>query len=259
METRFVDSADGTKLRVVRWGDAGRDVLCIGGLAEHAGRYDHVANAFVAAGWRFTVVEMRGHGHSGGRRSHVFRWSEYVDDVKAVLPLMEGDWVMLSHSMGGLIACESLNAGVKPAKLVLSNPLLALKLTVPPVKAAAGKVLSKVWPTLALANEVKGEALSRDPAVGIAYNADPLICHKVTGRWFTEMLAAQTRAMAANYSVPMAFFLGSADPVNDPAASKTLAAKKNSFVKVYPDMRHEIFNEIGKEGVIADVVAWVAG
>ena len=47
MEASFIDSADGTRLRTVRWGTAGRDLLVVPGLAEHAGRYDHVAAWFV--------------------------------------------------------------------------------------------------------------------------------------------------------------------------------------------------------------------
>ena len=51
MEASFIDSADGTRLRTVRWGTAGRDLLVVPGLAEHAGRYDHVAAWFVGRGW----------------------------------------------------------------------------------------------------------------------------------------------------------------------------------------------------------------
>jgi alpha-beta hydrolase superfamily lysophospholipase len=259
MEATFVTSADGTRLRVVRWAGGDRDCLVVGGLAEHAGRYPHVAAALQDRGFAVHCVELRGHGKSGGRRSHVYRWSEYVDDVRAGAEGLRPGWVFLSHSMGGLVALDALLSGLAPARLALSNPLLGLKLVVPPAKAAAGRVLSRLWPTLALGNEVKGEDLSRDPEVGVRYHADPDIYHKVTGRWFTEMLDAQSRVMAGSYGVPLGFFVSDTDPVNDAAASRKLAARMGSHVQEYPGMRHEIFNEVGKEQVLADVAAWLAG
>ncbi len=42
METITIKFKDGTALRLGRWGDGERDGLLVHGLAEHAGRYEHV-------------------------------------------------------------------------------------------------------------------------------------------------------------------------------------------------------------------------
>ena len=59
MEIQSVRGADGTKLRVLHWDPAsemtnpvGEAVLIVHGLAEHAGRYAHVADALTRAGER---------------------------------------------------------------------------------------------------------------------------------------------------------------------------------------------------------------
>jgi alpha-beta hydrolase superfamily lysophospholipase len=254
-EIRWVDSADGTRLRVVVENDAGRDLLVVPGLAEHAGRYAHVTRAL--PGWRVHVLELRGHGHSGGKRGHVMRWGEYVEDVKAAARDLRPGWALVSHSMGGLVSLSAVLEGLAPKKLLLSNPLLGVKVQAPRLKVAAGKLLSRIFPGLSLYNELKPEWLSRDPKVGEAYKTDDLVYDTITPRWYTEMLAAQGRALAGTYTTPLAMFVGDADAITDPAVNLAFAERTRAAVKVYPEHRHEIFNEIGKEKVLADVAEWL--
>lgn len=258
MDSRFFDSADGTRIHAVVYGSGPVDVLVLGGLAEHAGRYAHVAPEWAARGATVTVMELRGHGNSGGRRSHVLDWAEYRADVAAVAASLRPGWRFFAHSMGGLVALDSVRAGLAPARLALSNPLCGVKVKVPGWKTALGRGLSRAWPTLALTNEVSPDALSRDAAVGKAYQADPNVYGKVTARWFTEMTAAQARvAEMAKPAMPVAFFLSDTDPITDAAASKRVAGRIGAAVTDYPGMLHELVNEIGKEQVIADIGAWL--
>jgi alpha-beta hydrolase superfamily lysophospholipase len=259
LRTSFVTSADGTRLRLASWGNGPRDVLIVHGLAEHAERYEHVGATLAEAGWTATLVELRGHGHSGGRRGHVMRWGEYVEDVKAASAGLRAGWSLFAHSMGGLVALESVRAGVSPRRLALSNPLLGVRIVAPPGKIFAAKVLSRVWPSLALKNEIDPAQLSRDPAIGAAYIADPLVFDTVTPRWYTEMVAAQGRAIGAAYGLPMAMYVGSEDHITDPVINKEFALRVRAHLRIYPDFRHEILNEIGKEAALAEIVAWLDG
>jgi alpha-beta hydrolase superfamily lysophospholipase len=261
-EPHFIVSADGTRLRVLRFGPAtpaaGRDLLVVHGLAEHASRYNYVASALVARGWRVSVLELRGHGHSGGKRGHVQRWQEYVDDVSAAVPTMAADYAMLAHSMGGLVTLESLRLGLKPRRVALSNPLLGVRVQAPALKVAAARGLSYVWPSLSLTNELDPAMLSRDPAIGAAYAVDPLVYNTITPRWYTEMRAAIQRVVTGSYTIPVRFHLSETDPVTDPPVARELASRMDSMdVREYPGMLHEILNEIGKDAVIADIADWL--
>ena len=77
-----INSADGTPLNLVRWeADSPKaQVLLLHGLAEHMGRYEHVAATLNAAGYSVAGLELRGHGHSGGKRGHVEDWADYRAD-----------------------------------------------------------------------------------------------------------------------------------------------------------------------------------
>lgn len=259
MDATFLDSADGTRLRVARWGTGARELLLVPGLAEHAGRYEHVAAWFVGRGWRVHLVELRGHGHSGGKRGHVDAWARYVDDVRAAAAPLGAGWSLLGHSMGGLVCLDAVRDGLGPARMALSNPLLGVRVPAPRVKTAAAGLLSRVWPSLSLTNELSSAWLSRDPAVGKAYDEDPLVYGTITPRWYTEMLAAQARVLAAPPRVPTAFFLAPDDPITDTAAAGAFAERSGCAVTRYPGMLHEPFNEIGKEQVLADVAAFLEG
>ncbi len=257
MEPQFIDSADGTRLRVVRWGNGTRDLLVVPGLAEHAGRYPHVAAAFVDRGWRVSVLELRGHGHSGGKRGHVERWERYSEDVRAAAATLRTGWALLGHSMGGLVCLEAVRTGLAPSRLALSNPLLGVRFPAPRIKVAAAGLLSSIWPTLSLGNELKSSWLSRDPAVCKAYDDDPLVYSTLTPRWYTEMQGAQQRVLAAAYSLPLGFFLAPDDPITDTAGAGAYAEKLGAVVHRYPGMLHEPFNELGKEQVFADIAAFL--
>lgn len=259
METRWIDSADGTRLRLGCWDNGGRTALIVPGLAEHSGRYAHVAEALVARGWSVSVLELRGHGQSGGRRGHVEAWSDYVADVKAAADEIGPGFSLIAHSMGGLVALEALRVGaVSPERLALSNPLLGVALQPPKWKTGAAGLLSRIWPTLSLANEIPLEQISRDTAVQAAYAADPLVYGTLTPRWYVEMLAAQVRVHAhTTVGVPFRMFVGTADRICDPATNRRFAESRGAQVTAYADMRHELVNELGKEQVIADIADWL--
>ena len=53
--------------------DPTRGMLIVHGLAEHSGRWGHVARFFVEQGYAVTAFDLRGHGQSGGTRGHVDR------------------------------------------------------------------------------------------------------------------------------------------------------------------------------------------
>lgn len=69
-----VRTSDGIQLHQRRWlPESGcRAVVCLvhGLLGEHSGRYQHFGEAFAAHGLGVYTFDLRGHGQSGGRRSH---------------------------------------------------------------------------------------------------------------------------------------------------------------------------------------------
>ncbi len=263
METSFIQSQDGTKLRIGKSGDASRHVLLVHGLAEHMGRYAHVVEALNSAGWSVTAVELRGHGESDGKRGHVDRWEQYLDDVRAAAATIDGPVVLLGHSMGGLVALDLAISGLPNGinALVLSDPNVAVAIEAPAVKVMGAKLLSRLFPRLSLANELDASLICRHQPVVDKYLEDPLVYSTITPRWFTEMVKSQERvvANATRYDTPLLMLLGEGDAICDWKASAALARNwgGEAHTVTYPELYHEIFNEIEGEQVIKDMIAWL--
>ena len=264
METSFVESADGTKIRIGRAGSGDKNILVIPGLAEHLGRYSFVAEGLAAAGYNVMVIEPRGHGKSGGLRGHVKKWAHYSQDVDAAVREFEGPIILMGHSTGGLIALYSLLEGIsnEVKGLVLSAPNVVDTVDAP-VKKAAAKLLSKLTPRLSMETGLKTELLSRDPEIVRAYEADPLVYSTVTARWFIEMTKAQARVMKAapEGTLPLLLQVGEKDGIVDSQSSMAMARNWNTPAEIicYPGLYHEIFNEPEKDQVLADLVKWLDG
>ena len=55
------------------------------GVSEHSGRYAHVGEALVAAGYALYSADHRGHGRSAGDRSQIERMGHVVADLRTMV------------------------------------------------------------------------------------------------------------------------------------------------------------------------------
>jgi lysophospholipase len=265
-------SRDGLRLHLTRWRPAEprAALVLLHGLAEHAGRYRHVADHFVAGGYAVDVPELRGHGRSPGPRVHVERFDEFVDDADAARDRLAAEHptlplFLIGHSQGGLVALRAaLRRPAGLAGVVVSSPLLGTHPSVGPgpLLAAAARVLHAVLPALRLPNHVDPRVLSRDPAVGSAYARDPLVSRRVSPRWYFETLRAiaDTHARAGELAVPALVMLSGDDRLLDTAAMlRWVRAAPRELVEsvCWDGFFHEMFNEPERERVFARMDAWL--
>lgn len=169
---------------------------------------------------------------------------------------------LLGHSMGGLIVLEyALHHPEGLVGVIASGPLLA-QAGVSPFLIMMSKVLSGILPRLTLNTGLDATTISRDEAVVEAYVNDPLVHSLATPRFSTELTAAfeWTQAQAAEMTLPCLIVHGSADQLVLPEGSRVfyenmrLADKER---QVYEGYYHEVFNDVGKEIVLAAVETWV--
>ncbi|PYP86588.1 MAG: alpha/beta hydrolase [Blastocatellia bacterium AA13] len=246
------------------------EAILVHGFGEHSGRYGALTSHLSARGCSVTGYDQRGHGKSDGARGHVERFKDYEDDLglmirrvvsnEAPLPLF-----LVAHSMGGLIALRYLlrnDPAIRGA--VISAPLVGVAARVPPHKLLIGKISAALMPRLTLNNEIDPAVLSRDPNVGAAYAADPLVHHVVSARWFAEA----TRAMedltrrASEIKKPLLILHGSDDKLASYDATARLfplIGSKDKELRTYSGFYHELFNEPEKEELFSTVTNWISG
>lgn len=263
-----VAAPDGTELLVRRWTprrEPWASLLLVHGIAEHSGRYEHVGDHLAGGGIDVEAYDLRGFGGSGGRRAWVDRWERQHDDLEARLRAVRAGAagrpvVVYGHSLGGLIALgQALTERPRPDLLVLSAP--AIEATIPAWKRMAAAVLGRIAPGARIPNDFDGSLLSRDPAVGERYLADPLNEHRTTARFAAAALAEQRRVRAAlaGLGIPTLVVHGTDDRIVPAASTAALAAVPGVTRHEYPGLRHEVHNEPEWAVVLDDVVAWLRG
>lgn len=261
---------DGLELTYQLWRAEGapKAVLpIVHGYGEHSGRYRNVVDWFVPRGYSVYALDLRGHGHSPGKRGELRDFGDYREDVRAFLDLVRkaepGQPVFLvGHSMGGLIVLNYvLHHPARLAGVVASGPALS-EPGISPFLLWLVKVLTPVLPNLIMDSGLDATALSRDIAVGEAYQKDPLVHGKGSPSMVNELMKAVdwTHAHAAELALPCLIVHGGDDRLSDPQESQkffdqvTFADKERIEYKGY---FHEVFNELGKEQVFADIEAWL--
>lgn len=237
------------------------------GIAEHSECYHRFAQTLAEDGWTIVGWDLRGHGRSEGKRGYVKSFSDYSHDldhlirfVKAQIHKRELPLVLFGHSMGGLITIKTLvnhgPGGV--AGVVLSSPALGLSLTVPRIKEKAAQILAEWLPKVTLYNEIKYEDLHRDPELIKEYRNDPLRHDKISPQVFLGMQAAFAEALqhADELHLPLLVQLAGKEKVVSTLASQKffdLVGSKKKEIYVYDDCFHEIYNDLERDRVFADL------
>jgi alpha-beta hydrolase superfamily lysophospholipase len=269
LEGTFV-GCGGTELYYQRWRPEGSPkavLVVLHGHGEHSGRYGNVVDWFVPRGYAVYGFDARGHGRSQGQRGYLESYDDMLDDLEAFLDLVrreepDGATFLLGHSVGGLTAlyyAERNSSGL--AGIVASGPVLSQP-GIAPFLIQLAKLLSNVWPTFTLATGLDATALSRDEAVVEAYVNDPLVHSKGTARLGAELMATVewTQAHAAEMKLPCLIVHGGADRLCPPEASRCFCENMTLTDKEYIEYDgyyHEVYNDLGKERVLADVEGWL--
>jgi alpha-beta hydrolase superfamily lysophospholipase len=229
------------------------------GYGEHARRYDHVAEALVADGAVVYAPDHHGHGRSDGERALAADLEAAVDDLHVVSEQAQADnpgppVVLIGHSMGGLIATRyAQEHGDELAALVLSGPAIGAN---PDILA-----LAEMDPIPDI--PIDPAVLSRDESVGRAYAEDPLVYHGPFRRETLESFGASIQAVNEGGTfgaLPTLWIHGEEDalvPLVHTRPAMEAVRGEHFHEKVYPGARHEVFNEINRDEVIADVVAFI--
>jgi alpha-beta hydrolase superfamily lysophospholipase len=264
-------AGDGENLAVQDWPIQGEQalrgvVLIVHGLGEHAGRYDRLATQLNEWGFGVRGYDQFGHGDSGGPRGGLNSearlledLSDLIDSTRARMP-RDLPLIVLGHSMGGLVAARHVALRLRALDgLILSSPAFDAGLS--RVQKALVSVLPRFLPNLRVSNGLKPAYLSHDPQVVKAYVADPL-CHKMISARLARFIADTgplTVEAASRWRVPTLLMWAGSDRLVNPAGSRAFAAAAPSCVESieFPDLYHELFNELQAEPVYQRLSEWL--
>ena len=228
------------------------------------------------------------YGHIPVRRGKEFLIGDAYTVYRMVSSAFPGvPYVMYGHSMGSFIARAYVaQHGADLAGVVLSGTghmPLALSLAGRTLARFLASVRGETYRSKLIDNMGAGaygkkikdartplDWLSTDPAVVDAYIADPKCGFMFTVGGYSTLLdltaeiVSPDHAARVPHGLPMLFVAGDGDPVGDMGKAVSAAAQfyRDAGVElvgeiIYPGMRHEIHNEMGRAQVYDDVASWI--
>nr|WP_314534999.1 alpha/beta hydrolase [uncultured Pseudomonas sp.] len=277
-------------------GPAKAVVMLSHGMAEHSGRYARLAEALCGAGYGLYALDQRGHGRTAdegtlGLYAETDGWNKVVGDLASLnqhigqqqpgLPI-----ILLGHSMGSYIAQAYLlhhSASLHGAILSGSNFQPVALYRAARVIARIERLRQGLRGRSALIeflsfgsfnkafkpNRTAFDWLSRDPQEVDKYINDPLCGFRCTNQLWIDLLGGlQQISKASNLAqidpgLPILVMGGECDPVSEGKRLNSLADAlrdagcQHLQLTVYPQARHEVFNETNRDAVTADVLAWL--
>lgn len=273
----MIETRDGLKLVRRRWpvADARGTVVLVHGIAEHSGRYEHVAQHLNEWGWNVESYDQRGHGLSQGARGRLNQDDDLVHDLARVVAQVrdeqacaQGPLVLMGHSMGGLVVgCYSadLLEPRSPAEhpdvdaVVMISPALAIEVNW--AQQLLMSSLGRLLPDLCVRTGFNPRAICRDPAVVQAYKDDELVHDRISPRLarFIVEGGGYVRALASQWNKPTLLMYAGADEIVSPSGSEQFedAAPPLVHARRFHHMAHELLNEPEQLRVLHALRAWL--
>lgn len=263
------EGVGGVKIFFRSWRPEGQPravVVICHGVNSHGGQYFWVAEQLIASGLAVFAVDLRGRGKSEGARFYVDDVAEYVSDVAHLIKLAKSrepglPVFLLGHSAGGVVSCTyTLDNQSELAGLICES--FAFKVPAPGFALGLIKGLSRIAPRLPVL-KLKNEDFSRDPKAVQALNNDPLITKEVQPAKTVAALVRADERLEKEFpriTLPVFILHGTADKATVPSGSQFFydtAGSKDKTLKLYEGHFHDLFNDFGKETVMADTKSWI--
>jgi alpha-beta hydrolase superfamily lysophospholipase len=168
---------------------------------------------------------------------------------------------LLGHSAGGVVSCTyALDHQAEIAGLICES--FAFKVPAPDFALAAIKGVSRIAPRLPVL-KLKNKDFTRDPVALQKLEQDPLIAGEVQPAKTVAALVRADERLKKEFGllkIPVFILHGTHDKATVPSGSQFFydtAGSADKTLKLYDGHFHDLFNDIGKEGVMADTKGWI--
>src|SRR5688572_9923863 len=258
----------GTRIFMRSWRPAapkGVVVICHG-VNSHSGQYLWTGEQLAAAGFAVYAYDHRGRGKSEGPRFYIDDIADYTEDLGTLINLAKSrepglKVFLLGHSAGGVVGCTwTLDHQKEIAGFICES--FAYKVPAPAPVLALVRLFGKIAPKLPVL-KLHMKDFTRDPAALATLEADPLCKGEIQPARTVAALLKATDRMKAEFGtlkLPLLIMHGTNDKATMPAGSREFHAAAGSAdktLKLYEGHFHDLLNDLGKEQVLADIVAWM--
>ncbi len=293
----MLTAKDGVKLSGYKWPlDNPKAVITIvHGMAEHSARYEGFAKVLNDNGYAVFALDLRGHGKSvqDGLMGYFARkngWKKVLEDIKGLADLAKEAYpgapsVLFGHSMGSIFArVFMVDYGKQIDACIMSGVTISQKglRDVAPIMTKIFSLFgarkpSKILDSMSFGSfnkqfepaRTQFDWLSCDRAQVDKYIEDELCGFICTAPLFNDVASAILYTLKEKNinripkSLKVLILSGGKDPVGSNGYdAKYLydsytGAGISAEYKIYENSRHELLNEINKEEVESDIIAYL--
>jgi alpha-beta hydrolase superfamily lysophospholipase len=222
----------------------------------------------------YTWLDLRGHGHSSGKRGYIDRFELFNKDTTSFINhlvdkslIKKEKVIIISQSLGGLISLNlalnnPLDLKAKIAGLILSNPIIKIKESFFSNMSKLTSHGAKLIPILKIKQNFSGFDLTRDKKKALEYQLDPLINKSLTGHLLLEVIQASEAIRNQSYylDIPTLILLSKKDILCSYEFTeifyKGISSNKKHLIN-YKNSYHDLFNDINKDKVFSDAAKWI--
>ena len=234
-------------------------IQLIHGTAEHARRYDYFAKAAASQGFIVAAHDQRGHGSAISEiypRGYIGEPHTVLDDIFVVNRYLHETYpqlpvIVMGHSWGSFEARE----------FAISHPDQLDALIAMGTGDGAGLVNRLGYSVASLECSRRGTHYYSRALQELAFG--PFNRAFENPRTAFDWLSRDRAQVDAYLRDPLCGISGANDPVGGQgkgvrAVARTLqkAGLSEVTMRLYPEARHEILNELNRDEVIADLLAW---
>ena len=247
-------------------------LLAIHGGMAHGGDYVTPALYFRQHGVATVAYDLC--GHQDARQVDIPGFHVFLDDSVLFLQWVKREYpgvpiFVMGHSMGALIATHlGLGGFAGDAAIegfILSSPYYVNAIKVSPLLLALAGVLGALAPRMKVPLAPLTDVLTHDSAITARHHADERDGVRATGITvrFGNALTAAQRGLAARlpaWNHRLFAVVAGEDKLADADASEAMLKSVPAALLTYqrhPQNYHENFNELNREQIFADILAWM--
>lgn len=272
-------------------------VVLVHGMAEHKERYFPFMNYLSGLGFACVISDLRGHGATASKPEDLGYFGKKGDELLIEDTLQVILWAkaqypgvklfLFGHSMGSLIVrcfakkydneIDGLVVCGSPSRVPIAGLGITLTRFIRLFKgdryrsALLENMTTGGYGKKFVAEDLTNSWLSVNKANVQSYNEDPLCGFRFTVNGYRTLMQlledtySEDDWTVARPALPVHFIAGASDPCIGSIKKFSQAVSffrsrgyRQVSSKIYPDMRHEILNETGREEVWRDVAGILA-
>lgn len=242
--------------------------------SRHAEFFHYLLNYF-QENIIISVMDLLGHGLSGGHRAYVDKFETYCIDMvnffencNSHFPSdIVGKRILGSHSLGGLIVLktvvsEDYKLPFSVDNLIFINPCISPKVEAPKTSVYMAQKIPQLMKRIRLPLIYSAYDLTEDQDKAISFMHDHLISKSVSIKLAIETIKATQGLNRLSYfcKIPSLYILSGDDVVVDNDKTELFVTgidKKLVVLLKYPKMKHDILNETCRIDVFKEIIKYI--